>query len=1443
MKEKQKEKQKTRVPFLTFGIPSLDELFYGREDDSSSNAAMADKTTAAMESEKSSTSLCIIGPDGTGKSVLALHLAASYFADCDQQRQASAITTLPIVLFVSTDLKFSMAEKMWNNFALDIPHGRRATPFHIPSASKQSTAAFDSLKLTSCLPLRKNELSLVTDDSQSLSEYLAKSLGTSKTDKEPSSGDEKMREVYFVDLASNTAGDDWGYINRVLSVLPKTENQPCHMMIIDSVEGFETLVGDKDAFGESHPRRSRIAQIMRSASDKCHIVFIVEEPKKDEILAEAFVTDVVIRLRSTRSRDYVRRTIEIEKARGQSYVRGEHPFFIRNGKPASTGTVENPDDPEVLRPDTNTHQGYFHVCHSLHKINRHIMKVAQGDAYDTEREEVKRNNESRFASFGIASLDSMLGRDEERPDAQDAQGLPCGNITALIGDPETQKSRLGRAFLSRSYINYIHRLKECYIDLINQQTTADTDFSASLIQKINAAAKQNWESVQDKDAKTFATYLEKKLQVFAAQPANTVIEELCTELKKICEPEKPSPAAAAPPPTQGEKQAAAFLKKRPHIKRIFATPDETINCAMKVASLLAGLSFHKEDGIAVLLTMHDLSTRWLVTEFLDVWLEEVLRDSESQLKEALRPYIEEHTICRRLEIHDMPAPVFTHIIQRTVERAQWLLFHHTTPPHETIKRMRQSWRIRLVIDDFSILSSAYPEVSNDPLVLPFLTFYLSREGITSLIIDTQTGRPDTPATEPLDSELRALAQYHLYTWRFPFYGSNRIAIAAIPPIAKDVPSVVRELRESSSNARISVDPRFELYAGIEEGNPRPVPLEIRLFAETPSIQQYIETENRQYNELFTALKPAKAGEQADVIVGVAGENYDQFKDFCHLQRDMRLDHTLIFQVDEFWELPQMEGRRASSALNLAAYLSRITTDPNSASYVDPFEVFQHTKALPSPQPKSKEVKKRHEFFDYQDCPLPDSNAGNRVVIDRIPFTKDFGFLLCRGRLWDDFQGEELPILSKILDCLKKKRGACNDVLPKKASEAIEKLSQNNRNALKKTRRYRTVGEVWENLPKIYMDEPADTVTGDRRRRASWREFFEACNVIARAQSLKTSVPVPAFDISMLSPESFCSLVLEIWASEIYNTKSKKKQFQQSLSTKSWKQADDGKGEAMGLLAWLANKDYRRALFKTWLLLVGAFDLNALGAATETAGLVKRADTNAVAARHWYKTACEHPENFSAVDPLVPVGLPGHFSVRGDWFLAVAGGSRSERLAKRALDLLSSKRANFSRFRQGYGLPTRNDLGEAPVRSKLYTVKKRKDEPQKTFVPRKSIVNNNDLLYLGSDKATQKNGFFWLWRSCLQNYHRHTRIWQEWLGWMILWWKHIHDSYEDEWMNGLQRYDEVCIMEEVCIVDEDDEKRFNDYLEEQVPSWGRFQEFTDGLLDNLKQATLDKKKSR
>lgn len=1409
---------------LRFGVPSLDKLFGARLE--TLGISLGDIEEKLYEygidlpEDKAPSSICIIGPDGTGKSVLGLHLASTYMADC---MVGDADHVLPTVLYVSTDLKFEMAKKMWKNFWLDFPYLRRMPFDSVQEENRLKIAEKRGVhnkwvKLTSCQPLGREEMSKET--AKPLSTYLAKSLN--KTG--------QIIPVYFVDLASTTAGDDWGFVNRILSVMqPPKKDHPPHLMVIDSVEGFETLVGDRDAFGEAHPRRSRIAQVMRSAGSKCHIAFITEEAREGEQQPEEFVVDAVIRLRRSFTQNYVRRTIEIEKARGQSHVRGQHPYLIRSGAGSTTGTQENPDDPELLAPegavrsaieqlsnlteaekpkidDRPNVQSYVHVCPSLHRFSRDIM--------ESKVVSLSADLPKFFAAFGIPYLDEILDGAAEKvtragregvndPDwGNDRRGLPVGKITALIGNPETQKTPLGQAFLSRCFTDYARRFAEIIKLLRGCRKLKLSELKTRLrnladcrqidrlrgSHKVGSNAADRWIPLLQSDISSFVTRTRK-------------ISEGNKNLKRLCR---------------------AIDTK---------VAGEPIPELVKAASWLLGAPFYPNDGVPVMLTTRDeVHSKVLAKDFMK-WLtkpdlgDDKIPDLRRHYEQVLKLHMEEYCICRRLEIHDMPSAVLIHIIQRAVEAAQCVLAPKHPSEYSTEQRAEKSWGIRVVIDDFSILQSTYTEAHDDPLFLPFLVFYLRREGVTTLIIDTQSGRPEAAITDPLDSELRAVVDHRIYTWRFSFYGENRIAVAPIPPIAPDMPAVVRELRREADDT-LTVDPHFELYSGIEEGDPRPVPLEVRLFEETTAFRDYIARENARYLELFTPVAKAHDNKTADsVILGIPPDEYDNFWDFCCLQRDTKLDFTMVLQVDEFWELqrpkPRRVGgsrrskpRRAGGFRSQWDYLRAMTSADNDMDLAaDPFAVFQETELSTSrdqARDPSKNIRQRIDFFDYPGCVIRDLSEEDKDSVDRIPFMWDFGFLLCKRQAWEDTISEKklLPILSK--------------------SKGIEIR----------------VKEIWERMPKAL-----DRWERANGRRPSWREFLEACHVVAQEQSYKVLAPVTSFDLSITAGPTLSCLVLEVWASEIYDRlkQNKKKNdlldMLEKISKRSWRVLDES--GAQRLIDWLEN--YELELFMTWLLLVEVLDISALASAVRKADLrVKEAETSAVAIRHWYKTASSFSETFSSGDPVVPVGLPGHFSIRGDWFLSVAGGSRSGHLADRALDLLCSKRANHNRLEHGLGLPTRAVVtrgSEEALRTKLLT----HDKGDIGF--RTKNVPYGNLLKIGGPTSSARAGreeFYWFWRSGLKSYHRHARIWQDWLASLILWWERMRYIYPDEWTSGFKRYDSIAKEIEKLAQNRISQQRFYKRLEKKHlggEAWIAFKRRVDGLREDLLKATLKEPRSQ
>jgi KaiC/GvpD/RAD55 family RecA-like ATPase len=1440
---------------LRFGIPSLDSLFGGKEEGGGERKGGGIRLPQSDEHSHSSVSVCLTGPDGTGKSILGLHLAAHYVADCieaaNEAKKANGAKTekdaavQAKVLYVSTDLKFGMANKVWLNFGLDRPNGR-TVPFEEGARRGDEDPP---VKLIPCWPLEgarspREDAGATSGakEARALSHYLSAAGG--------------KPEVYFVDLASATAGDDWGYVNRVLSSLEEPgEGRSRHLMVIDSVEGFETLVGERDAFGLVRERRSRIAQVMRSAGDKCHTLLVVEEPREEQHLPEEFVTDVVIRLRSTPVKHYVRRTIEVEKARGHSHVRGQHSYLIRSGAGSTTGRRQNYDDPKIENlptaagePGRAGHQSYLHVCPSLHHIYRSRM-TGEGKGRPAEKSE-------RYAAFGIRYLDDMLETSREnfkRTEGSDERGLRCGTTTALIGNSETQKSPLGYAFLSRCFRSYAARY--CYLvkqlaEMVEPLAGSPKEVSRALRAERRRA---DWPKVN-------------------VGPKSENLRRQKKVLKRLCRTRVYINDEFG---RFVEKNDVGFDDKKTKV----------IHKVVRTAAWMVGPPVHPDDGIPVLLTTLDVHAGMLALRFLPWLLRKVpelktLEADHPGCLAALRILMEQYTVCRRLEIHDLPSAVLIHIMQRAIDEAHSILDGNVLdvnrPTARTGERAERSWGIRVVIDDFSIIKNTYVEISEEPLLLRFLVFYLGQQGVTTLLIDTQPGRPDTTVASPLNSELRSLVDDRIYTWRVPFYGEDRVAIAVIPPVSSESPAVIRELRRGIKTGTgpeklpLVVDPHFEMYSGIEKGEPQPIPLEILLFEELPAFKAYIEHENLRYDDLFTPLPNAGRGTPGKIITGIPAADYDKLRDLCYLQRDTRLDHTLVFQVDEFWMVPRRGLRRAGAFRPQWQYLNAATAVKKSKDEwerewaIDPFRLFQPT-AWHEDREDKQEVgswhRRRMEFVwhgheleldkdlfqessalavsegveacvsqqkkeDPSQKPK-DEKAGTDAV-DRVPFMWDFGFLLCRARLWEESKAE----LSFLRESVKSKWGR----------EKFEEKWQEEE--------FKSVWDVWEKLPKATKGK------AEGGERPSWRVFLEACYQLAKEQTYSRSNPVRAFDLHISAPQALSCLLLEVWASEIYRKEQNRARLKEQVAERRWEQRQ----QSEGLIQWL--EDYKLELFKAWLLLIEVLDMEELALAVKEGSLrMREPDPSSVATRHWYKTAGQVSKDFSIDDPVVPVGLPGHFSVRGDWFLTVAGGSRSERLADRAMDLLSSRRANYTRLKQGLGLPTRllvfdqlrtclvtldygspldNDAESPTAEAEVPAGEKRPKRPR-----RESRVLYENLIKIGgplksdAESASEKKAepkspqdFHWFWRSGLANYHRHARVLQDWLSQMILWWGRMRYVERDSWKNGFKRYDEIVAHENSG----DEIKGYLEKPDEELEAWTKFKDRCEHLLEELKQAT-------
>lgn len=1343
---------------LSFGIPSLDELL-GCPTPHEGVLGQRPDDYGIHVPQGHSTSLCLIGPDGTGKSVLGLHLAAQY---------ASTGTETTRVLYASTDLSHARAMATWTNFALGLPQKRHAavekTLLAGRAKSRRPGDPSLELELVRYPPLiTHEEARLSSPPSRNghhrlLTGYLVEHpRQVSPTRRIP------VHEIAFIDLESSTAGDDWGLINRLLATLERHDaHEPLDLLIVDAVEGLETLGGKQDAFGHERDRRSRIAQIIRAAKDKCHVVFVVEEPREHERLPEEFVCDAVLRLRVERQGDYSRRTLEIEKLRGQAYVRGRHDCLIRRGTGSETGDQPNADDRVMRIEGDDEPKAYFQVIPSLHYLSREVMeeplaKRRELAQTDEGRERLKsltvdprassvQSQPPGLCGFGIEFLDEMIGdqglatrnrRLREKglptksvPAFSDLQGLPWGSITTVIGDEGTHKGRVGRAFLAQAF-----------------------------------------------------------------RGANDI--------------------------------------------------------------------FSPERGIALLLTTHHLSRDNLAARFLkhqravslDPLVRAVIEQEVDILRAAGEPADDEvrqrledkykvdamkkRIICRRLEIHHMTSAVLFQIIHALVQAGREELGVKVGGSVEEYKEgLPSPGQIRLVIDDWSDIRDAFPDIRDDPLFLPFLLFYLKRQGITTLILNTQPGKLGHVLTQESARELRVMVPHHIYTWHVTFFGEKRVAVAALPPISDDKSVVVRELSPHlGDEEELKVDPHFEYYSGFEDdAPPKAVPLQVRLYADGAAQTEYLSEVDELFRRLFGGF------ENKMQIILPESDSYEMLRDSTYLQGGTALEYTLVLQVDEFW------SQDGDALLDLSEYMDAATTGSSNGydPVEDPFRLYQPIiigdlykrisaaveefgrpeeiapatvaieKAQPSPEPTGNQapapapeldaavtlepkpesepklqptlelkaqpateqaqptleqkeasdtestqmidateshdedasdaaqsfaptVHLRHQSFETRGYRLRQDSSASRdkeSTLDRVPYVVDFGFLLADHKAWKKSIRDQPP----------------------ESRELIR--------------------EVWERLT---LPTPPLVSLGDLSPpiRVSWRRFFEACRIVARgASSRETGAERRGFDIDLATFESLSCLFLEIWGSEVRELQAwafwsahfaaemaryhgphpegpqRALQNIEGRSFPRWR--DDAQGFGLPELCVL----YRRPLFRTWLLIASAWAPDASD--RDGFRLRKRpASTRAVASRHWYSTACPAAVK---TDHLMPIRLPGSCIVRGDWFCGIARGSRSRRLGERAIDLLCSRRANLTRMQLGLGLPTRGfrDATQhwAPeFRSPLSTY---------DIAGRPRNLNLRDFEWLGAqppdEDAEPAAGAesAWLWRSRIMHYDRHSRIWTKWL---------------------------------------------------------------------------------
>jgi KaiC/GvpD/RAD55 family RecA-like ATPase len=1507
---------------LPFGIPQLDQLL-GYEDlpkphedppkPPSPGGEKIEERNDILDCLRENNSLAIVGRDGTGKSVFALHLASMYhalhFYGIREKLLPDDLISPPLVVYISSDLRWKAAEKIWQNFFLDYPW-LRYVPFVSPREldfRRNQIIAGETLeiKLARHSPGEKPG----SDHGRTLRGFL------SGTGAAPESPNERRRErqVCFLDLASETMGDDWLFVARLLASVPRLPNAPPNLLVVDSMAGFETLVGERNSFGEEMTRRARVAQIVRAAGKSWHTVLVVEEPDPGEHNPEEYVTDTVIHLRREGRAERSRRTMEIEKSRARSVGIGEHPFDIRDGRGSSTRSWENPDDPHTLlhgwtldekngigkqirEQERNPYNAYVQIFPSLHFLSK--------DFTSSTRVATPVERPLSVVPFDIPYLDNMLAKQGE-----DKGGLPQGSVTCLVGDEGTLKASLAEQFLAEAFTDF-----DKILDLT---LTLALDFQKNYARRVRLSEYLQNEAARRVDAaaklepdlanrfkegfKTLTRWLDdsrhRQLELDHAAKKKWRLKSP-GELVKDLDDAHLGPLKTRWDTTLHYKEVTPPEKESTPQHLILALSILRTSCGLLTPVVFVSTHDTAAEKISEMIfkargaRIRDCLTRHGINPG------ENKPNAENPVESAIRRLLERFILVRRVELIDETAPQLWQIIQDSGTHALYLMGHKVKDIFSAVDPVPLAGGIRVVVSDLRLIRDTYPEVASDPLFLPTLVFRLRRMGVTSLIVDSDTGRPDRFPTHPMNGALRSLVDHQIYTWKVPFFGEQRVAITVIP-LAVEQAAVIRELKfkepvESGTSlqrdpaiGKLDVDPHFELYMGVEEGKPAAVPLRVVFYAETEAFEKYVQGERELLERMFTSV------DHATPIVQVKKrQDYEALRDYCHLPSETRLPYSLVFMVDGYWAL-----RRDTSLMNQAAYLNRSLEDSalGEQEREDSLRLFRRTVQ----QQRHTDWKARGQFFaqrrDISKGDTPNNYyyhhrfpRGTEVsgITDRIPFTWDFGFLLCKRKLWENAADIGLP--GNSLD-----RVHCK------------------------------VKSVWDDLLRLYPDaqpqeEQAGTVDGKAGKRKTsppktvvggggyvrWREFFGACTVVARTEERRRGSRVPAFDLSFQTPDSLISLILEIWLSEIAGDALRMARFAQSPGVgksdphglrkfaREWSKeamanlekasgfeiaSDDsviqfqkflrGEGRSssvdksvlrsafekmktafsnmpkMPRSPTLGDYDKRYArllqasadgtvdgktgyafqLFKTWLLLMEVLDIRDYLDPERPFELRsgRPSSADAPATREWYRTACD-PTSAGGPDEYnlrTPVRLPGHFSVRAGWFLAVARGSRSRRLAERALDLLSSRRANRTRLHLGLGLPTR-DILEGPTAGHIRTALTVRG-PDGDFP-----VVYGDLLAIGATRELspiQNTSFHWLFRSAFRDYDRQTPVIGKWIHRLFEWSVQYRHAHRHTWRGGFQSYDEL---------DHGNLETVGAY-----PSFRMFAAAVDEMVEDLNAATL------
>lgn len=758
-------------------------------------------------------------------------------------------------------------------------------------------------------------------------------------------------------------------------------------------------------------------------------------------------------------------------------------------------------------------------------------------------------------------------------------------------------------------------------------------------------------------------------------------------------------------------------------------------------------------GVAILLTTKVLEA----TELAKKLMRHRGLDPKDECNEDLYEKVRGNVICRRLEIHYLSPSVFLHIVDQLIREAQEILEKNGIDMSSEEKRRNEGWRIRLAIDDWTTIGATFPELDSEQKLLPALAMAFSKAGIATVFKGNELYGYKSNSNSRC-AQLADLSSVCISTWRVHFFGESRIAIEVNPPgLEEGRNDAVRELRSmefsgrrhdhtsiglglnrSFDNAVLSVNPFFELYKGLREGKPQHVKLEIKLFSEiklenhlkksntgltncdvgenensdiVKSIGEYVTDVNQLFQRLLG--KPERIH-----IEIVDSANYSSLREYSELQGISRYDETVVLQVDEFWSKPG-----PLTLKNQLDYLFDETCFSHGQAdrLEDPFRLFQPTNT----QLESKTGRNRASCFSLVGYDLDEHRSNHERTIVKVPYFWDFGFLCFDQTLVCSLLKEQPNEDSKLANLIDKYQLKLSDHV--KEADSVKRFLQN----------------------------------------LSWHDFANLCVVVRKFLDSNVAKSKSLSDLVVFGPyygsaENIPCLALEIFASELAMDFSESEKITDCFPAFRHDNANKSLVEIVS--------ENKVIFLKSALLMAAMIDSKCISELNRTSE-IKWDQMPFVFSRQWYSTACRwQSDGARQCDNIYDYcGLPGLYTARGDWFLAITKGSRSYRMGERAIDILCSRRANIVRLQNGMGLPVRGS--EVPTEAELWSYLDSTQKSRDEIVPNKRKFS--EILGWGPEVEYQQHGtstnnkigrpgFNWLWRSRIRLYERHSRIWRRWL---------------------------------------------------------------------------------